>query len=151
MLRNIPFLSVFRRKRAQISADAIRSGCLLFAVTIFASSVSPGVNAATYTLVCDGNSLTAGTASDMKWPTMLATNLGSSWSITNGAVTGLTTAQMLQDSRMQLTLGWKQPAALRNFVICWEGGNSIFAGSTAAQALTEIVNYCSRVRQNGQE
>lgn len=88
------------------------------------------------TVVCDGNSLTAGQGGT-PYPSQLATLLGTTYSVLNYGVGGQTTADMIADAATQI-----DPIP-KGTLVAWEAGNDIVNGADLATTIARWQQYFS--------
>lgn len=116
-----------------------------------------------YNLICDGNSLTAGTGSSdsetTAWPPVCFAGLIASqashpnayWSVKNVGVAGHTTLQRISAFAVSVHLQFNSAFA-RNIVSFFEVRNDVVNnGATLEQAITNVQAYVTQARQNGWE
>jgi lysophospholipase L1-like esterase len=121
------------------------------------------MSAKIYNLVCDGNSITAGTGSsnnaENAWPPVLMSLLSGNqaqhpdkyWSQKNVAVAGHTTQQRTAAFATSVQPQFNQSYA-RNIVTFFEVRNDVVTnGVTLNQAITNVQAYVSQARLNGWE
>lgn len=116
-----------------------------------------------YNLVCDGNSITAGTGSssnaEFAWPPVLMAALSANqaqhpdkyWSQKNVAVAGHTTQQRTAAFATSVQPQYN-PAYARNIVTFFEVRNDVVTNAvTLEQAITNVQAYVTQARLNGWE
>lgn len=102
-------------------------------------------------LICDGNSLTYGTASTggSNYPQQLAILLGSDWLVYNTGIQGILTATMVTSGPTRIDNEILSPYFSKNIVLAWEGTNSLNAGVDATTAYNSMVAYCTARKAAG--
>lgn len=101
-------------------------------------------------LVCDGNSLTAGSQSTTgyDYPCQLQTLVGTEYEVVSFGVSSQTTADMIADAAGQVDPLYSSSNA-GNWCVMWEGTNDIFFDASSATAYANIVDYCEDRRAAG--
>lgn len=104
-----------------------------------------------YNVVCDGNSLTAGTGStgNNNYPALMKAILGSAYRVTNLGVPSATTVE--RDSANET--GALVRADAMNIAVLWEFTNDMTLGgpASAVDAEAHFVTWCNNVRAEGYE
>lgn len=105
---------------------------------------------ATSKLVVDGNSIPAGNNQVTPWPTVLKSRVPFNVAgcvLSNLAVSGQTTAQMISDGVAQVDAVFDP--VQNDALIMMEISNSIYYGATARQAVNEAAQYCRDRQRRG--
>ena len=112
------------------------------------SQTSIAVTAVDKQLVVDGNSMSDGVGGSAPYSDLISTYLGNAWSISNFAVSGQTTAQMITDAATEIDTTLDEDL-LCNIIAVWEGTNSLYFGATGAAAYADLVTYCQARQSAG--
>lgn len=113
------------------------------------SPTSGTTGAGDINVLCDGNSLTAGSGAETAgYPAQLETLLGAGWSVSQIGVGGQMTGSMLMDADTQADALYDASAS-QNILIAWEGTNDLYNGLSPGQSARRMRDYVLRRRHAG--
>lgn len=113
----------------------------------YESITSTSVRAAANNIVCDGDSITAGTGTNtLPWPTQLATALGSTYLVRNVGVSGKQVSELTTDAATGVDPKFSEDFD-RNLCVLFGGTNDIYFNADASDAgsttISNIAAYCA--------
>jgi lysophospholipase L1-like esterase len=102
-----------------------------------------------YSVVCEGDSITAGQGVTTPYPSQMATSLGADWTVQNNGVSSDTIENMLANAPTDIDPKYNANRYKRNICVIFAGTNDLFFGETVDDTYGWLTSFCTGRRAVG--